>query len=305
MHNHTTLHDTLRGFVPKPMRRIAWHLLAPNRFVASIPRSLRERKLAQAKRNGTTFVARIPLTHCLMSLEPSHFITQSWFVEGTFEPNVVAVMRRLVRPGMTCIDLGANAGYFTLFLAKLVGQGGTVHAFEPTRATYSLLRYNLTLNRVVNVVAEELAVGDHCGEILFHEGPPGYDVYNTTGELVFTRGATAAQFVTRNVVITTLDKYCQVRSIRKIDFLKLDIEGGEFAALRGAEQVIANSPHLSMVIEVAPELAAASGYRVGDMLAWLVVRGFKLYLIQGSGRLGAITDVERVGGMVAAVRQDD
>lgn len=305
MQSQSSLVNSIKGLVPKPLRKTVIFLLMryhdTAKIVSGIPKSLRKRKLVRAKRIGYPLLAKVPATHCLMLLEPSHFITNSWFVNGDFEPGVIRIMRRLVKPGMTCIDLGANAGYFTLFLSKVVGNRGTIYAFEPTKNTYTRLRNNLGLNRADNVVAEELAISSYCGEILFHEGPSGYDVYNTSGKLVPQLDTVAAQFTNRNIAAVTLDKYCSTHGIRNVNFIKIDIEGGELAALKGAEQIITNSPRLSMVIEVSPELAVSSGYKTADLLGWLTDRGFDLFLIQNSGRLIAVTDPS-VTGMVVAMR---
>lgn len=301
-----SLHDRLRDLIPSPVRRITRPVLVPclsaAGLVFSVPRSLRGRKLAQAERSGNPFVARIPTTRCRMRLDPTRSITKTWFVDGDFEPGMISVMRHLVKPGMTCFDLGANAGYYTLFLAKAVGNTGTVYAFEPTRETHESLVNNLELNRAGNVLAENRAIGDYCGEIAFHEGPRGYDVYNTVGTLLPSLGPVATRFTTRKVAITTLDQYCLDRHIQKVDFIKLDIEGGEMAALRGAERVIANNPSLSMVLEVSPDLAQACGHSAEEILNWLAERSFRLYLLSPTGKLGVITDISSISGNVVAIR---
>ena len=67
--------------------------------------------------------------------------------DGCCEPEVARVMGRVVREGDSVIDVGANVGYFTLLLARLVGERGSVIAFEPAQGSFSKLRENIKLWR--------------------------------------------------------------------------------------------------------------------------------------------------------------
>src|SRR5215213_3943797 len=81
-----------------------------------------------------------------------------WF--GGYERYTTELFRSWLAPGLTVLDLGANAGYFTLLAAAGVGPGGTVIAFEPVAENYDLLVRNVALNRLSQVRAEPLAVSD-------------------------------------------------------------------------------------------------------------------------------------------------
>ena len=75
------------------------------------------------------------------------------------------------RVGMTALDIGAQSGFYTLLLSKLVGSKGKVIAFEPLPANYRLLDENVGLNGVENVIVEHQAVADHTGEMIFSSPP--------------------------------------------------------------------------------------------------------------------------------------
>src|ERR1700692_1299441 len=67
---------------------------------------------------------------------------------GVYEPELARALEQVVKPGMTCFDCGANAGYFTLLLSKLTGPTGKVYAFEPVAANANYIRCHLELNAI-------------------------------------------------------------------------------------------------------------------------------------------------------------
>ena len=85
-----------------------------------------------------------------------------------FEPEVLAALRQWVRPGMTVVDIGANIGYFTVHLSRLVGAHGVVHAFEPEPVNFSILTENVNMNGLTNVRLHRAAVGKERGDASLH-----------------------------------------------------------------------------------------------------------------------------------------
>ncbi len=89
---------------------------------------------------------------------------------GLYELRKQRALRRLVAPGMTVCDIGANAGFYTLGLARLVGEHGRVLAFEPLPRNLEKIRRHLSLNRVTNVTLSDCALSDFTGTLRFSEG---------------------------------------------------------------------------------------------------------------------------------------
>lgn len=77
-----------------------------------------------------------------------------------FEPEVLHALRQYIQPGSVVLDIGANVGYFTAHISKLVGSAGRVHAFEPEPRNFSLLSSNVAANHLQNVVLHPMALGD-------------------------------------------------------------------------------------------------------------------------------------------------
>lgn len=179
---------------------------------------------------------------------------------GTYERDVQRLFGERIRPGSVVWDVGANAGFFTLLAAKLAGPSGSVYAFEPLPRNLDHLRRHLALNDVRNVHVVPLAVSDRAGTARFAIGEsPAMGGLATHGDF--------------EVQTTTLDEMSA--TIPAPAFIKMDIEGGEHAALRGAASllrdaapVILLSTHGYEQHELCTTLLRAAGYQlemlVGD-----------------------------------------
>jgi FkbM family methyltransferase len=165
---------------------------------------------------------------------------------GDFSRGESEVFQKLISPGMTVIEVGANIGAHTLELARLAGPGGTVHAFEPQRVVFQTLCANLALNSCANVHAYHMAVGAEPGEILVPFLPP--DRPANFGGLSLL-GATAGE----RVQLVTLDGL----DLAACDLVKLDMEGMEIEALRGGARTIERFRPFLYVENDRPERAQA------------------------------------------------
>jgi len=143
---------------------------------------------------------------------------------GMYEYEKQKLISRMVQPNTTFYDIGANVGFYTLLGSVLVGTG-KVFAFEPVPRNLSFLRRHLALNHVQNVEVLEFAVSNENGTALFE-----VEETNAMGHLA-ERGNIKVQ-------TATLDSLLQQRRIQPPDYIKMDIEGAELPALRGAEQCI-------------------------------------------------------------------
>jgi FkbM family methyltransferase len=189
------------------------------------------------------------------------------FAYGSWEPEVVETIQRVVGPGMTALDIGAQSGFYSLLLSRLVGPRGKVVAFEPLPANYRLLDENLAINGIQNVVARHEAVADFPGEMQFSF--PHHEASLVAGPLL--PGESTGTFP---VPCTTLDQYA-VESSDKIQFIKMDVEGAETAVLLGARNLL-GALHPCMMIELhfsenqsGPHPALAIVEEMGYGIEWL------------------------------------
>jgi FkbM family methyltransferase len=199
---------------------------------------------------------------------------------GAFERDERAFVSNFVLPGMAVVDVGANAGLYTVIAAKRVGPSGCVIAFEPSPRELRQLRTHLSLNRCVNVSIEEVALGDAAGrgDMLIVEG-------RETGCNSFhIRDADAAETRPLSVEICTLDDYYRRGRLPRVDFIKMDIEGAELSALRGATRVFRDLQPV-LLCEIVEERTAPWHYRGLEIIELVRSWGYEWFGFAGGGRL--------------------
>ncbi|WP_428386638.1 FkbM family methyltransferase [Mucisphaera sp.] len=143
-----------------------------------------------------------------------------------------AFYKAFLKPCMTAFDVGANRGEVTRRFAKLVGTGGYVHAFEPCAATYQRLRQRFD---GPPVQLHHMAIGETVGQAKLNVYDEEHDTWNTLANRPLEDyGINVRPQSIEEVPVTTLDRFCEEHDIQRIDLLKIDIEGAELQALRGA-----------------------------------------------------------------------
>lgn len=156
------------------------------------------------------------------------FIGRSLDQYGEFSAGEAAMFAQILRPGMVAMDIGANIGVHTVFMAQAVGSGGAVFAFEPQRVVFQMLSANIALNGLVNVMTWQAAVGAEAGDIFVP--PIRYDQEGNFGGVALgghDRG--------EKVPVMVLD----AMPFRACHFIKIDVEGMEAQVLEGGRQMIA------------------------------------------------------------------
>ena len=192
-------------------------------------------------RDGIIFVA-----------QPS--VPLGWHVAffGTYEPEVREIFRALLPVGGVAVDVGANVGWHTLLMARLVGEGGHVLAVEPNPSVRACLQENLNLNRFrhVEVVPDALADADGTAEFIAPEADnPGAG----DGHVVCATEIGERQVI--GVETRRLDTILSAMLVERLDLIKIDVEGFEWPVLMGGEQTIARfRPHV--VFEYVEEYSA-------------------------------------------------
>jgi FkbM family methyltransferase len=174
-------------------------------------------------------------------------------------------LRSYLKVGDTCLDVGANIGNTVLAAAQAVGQAGRVIAFEPHPSIYTCLAQNLRLNEADQVVAHNVALGDHAGEVFFTDLED--DDTNRVGS-----GRNGIR-----VELRTLDQF--TIDCPAIALLKIDVEGYERLVLSGASRTLEKTDGL--YFEVSEEQFQRYGYRTRDLHEMLIGFGFAVY--QGAG----------------------
>jgi FkbM family methyltransferase len=164
---------------------------------------------------------------------------------GHYEHEKQALVRRLVAPGMRVLDIGANAGFYTLALSRRVGAAGHVWAFEPYAPNAANLLRHLSLNRIGNVTLIQAAVADQAGLADFRIG-----ANNAMGTLVDNAG-------NYRVPVLALDALIDGGTIPLPDVVKMDVEGAESRVLEGAARLLERgTASLLIALHGAQQVAA-------------------------------------------------
>ena len=154
-----------------------------------------------------------------------------------------------VKPGMTCLDIGANIGSVSLHMSKLVGESGRVHAFEPVPPIFERLIGNVKKNQLSDVIqAQQIALSNYDGtaEIRYADA---LTENQGMGSVVRTEEKGLTMSV--NVPTKTLDSFVAEHAVDNIDIIKMDCQGAEVFILEGGRKTFLDfSP--DMFVEVSP-----------------------------------------------------
>ena len=177
-----------------------------------------------------------------------------------------------IQPGDTVVDCGANKGSYVWTLSRAAGKNGQVIAFEPQRKLAAYLREMARSCGLQNVSIEEKGISDHAGTMPLMIPGGGTSPGASLEQSILQREDCAAYAVE----VVSLDGVFAARA-RRISAIKIDVEGHEFAVLRGAQNILEQDAPL-LVFEC--EQRHLSGTTVAEILAWLQARGYDGWFIQ-------------------------
>ena len=190
---------------------------------------------------------------------------------GMYEPELETAIAELLAPGMVAFDVGAHIGYMSLLMARQVTESGKVYVFEPLPSNVELLAKTMQINHFGQVIVVSAAVSSCSGEatLLLGKNP-------STNRLIKPE---ALQIDRPAIQVKTisLDDFAAEAQIQRVDLIKIDIEGHELEALRGAQRLLEQSKP-----SIVCEFHSVDLYREGT--AWLgrlgyVLRDIELYRV--------------------------
>jgi FkbM family methyltransferase len=217
-------------------------------------------------------VRRIDLDGVLFDVDLDLDPRMRSMVRGTYQPEITALLRRLLRTGDVFIDVGANIGYLSAVGLSRVGPTGEVHAFEPVPRYLERLRRMADLNPSYQLRVNGSALGERPGtapiavtrlaNIGWNTMVPGFMPADHLGETI-------------EVAVTTLDEYVAGRPVERLRLVKIDTEGFEFPVLRGFADTLREHPAPPfLIVEIAPGAYARLGTSLADLVDFTLDLGY-------------------------------
>lgn len=216
---------------------------------------------------------------CRLIVPSNSVIAEPLYSGIGFEDLELRFLSAVAKPGMTVLDVGANIGLYSIVLGRLVGPAARVWAFEPYPPIASYCQRNLQLNALTHVTLAEEALSDKEGSVDFCVFDDGLDVYNSIGASHRpAEGISSAKHIV--VPCTTLDEYVTRMGIKRVDIIKLDVEGAEEKVLSGGKSTLAENQDLLMMVEIYEPSAKQCGCSTHRMIDMLEGHGFTMHQIQ-------------------------
>ncbi|MET4119790.1 FkbM family methyltransferase [Bradyrhizobium sp. JR1.5] len=229
-------------------------------------------------------------------LDLSQGIDFAIYLGGIFERSTAVALSKLAEPSSLVLDIGANIGAHTLRLAKLVGPNGRVIAFEPTEFAFRKLRRNLDLNPTLASRVEAL----HCF-LTANDATPVPNAIYSSWPLAAEAGLHAKhlgrEMQTESAQARSLDNVLAQGADRKVQLVKLDVDGFECDVLQGATSLLRDTRPI-FVMELAPYVLEERGASLDQLLSYFIPNGYSFYDERTQKRLPS--SAKELQGMVSS-----
>jgi FkbM family methyltransferase len=227
-------------------------------------------------------------------LDPS--CMAQWWVFWGLQDATREKLYSLVKPGDVVLDVGTNIGETLLHFARLVGRNGRVYGFEPDEKNFANVQRNISLNDFRNVEVFKLGVSDtRASQRLYR-----VDAHNLGMNRILNDDE-AVSFEDFTVIQTdTIDNVVSKKGLAKVDLIKIDIEGFEMHALRGAKNVLQEF-RPALFIETGYSRLLKLGTSPAEMMDYLARFGYKIFLATTDEEITAQYDFSLLGDNTADV----
>ncbi len=193
------------------------------------------------------------------ALDPADYVCRDVFWCGAKDAAQLEPVLRIMRSGGVMLDIGASFGYYSVKVAAALAGRCTIHAFEPHPDAFARLSGNLTRNGIRGVHAHAMGLSDGAGTASV------VSVADNSGAAYLQAG--------RDIPVTTVDDFCRVHHVDRLDLIKIDVEGWETRVLRGAARTL-ETLRPCLLVEVNTDALLRSGSSVTELLDELRLRRY-------------------------------
>ncbi|MEP7165504.1 MAG: FkbM family methyltransferase [Ferruginibacter sp.] len=192
--------------------------------------------------------------------------------EHKYEPEMTEKILSLLKTGDTFIDLGANEGYFSILASTKVGNEGKVHSIEPQNRLWEVILRNINKNGCYNINMIPFAISDKKNELSISLSPS-----INTGSSSIVKESRKKLWKNQKIFSTTLDDLFYKKEITQVCLIKIDIEGYEYFALKGAAKLLEMHIIRNILIEFHPAQLSKLGQTVTEIESFLKSYGYIEY----------------------------
>jgi FkbM family methyltransferase len=244
-----------------------------------------------------------------MKLNLYESVQRSIFYFGDCESDVSNAIKRILNKGDIFIDIGSNVGYYSLLASSLVGKTGKVYSIEACKETHTLLKNNITLNKLKNIKIENLAVSDSRKKMKMYHSRKYFDVRNpnmygnnqgANSLFYFNTYIDKSRFKNEilgkkinvpekdrlesyEIVQTdTFDNIVKRNNITNIKLIKVDIEGSEYMFLKGASKTLELQKPF-VIMELHEPLLRNAGTSQKEIIRFMKTLGYAFERLTSTG----------------------
>ena len=211
-----------------------------------------------------------------ISTSADNYIEWTILSTGTYEAEISKLIRISLNNGDVALDIGANIGLQTLRMAKCVGNDGLVYSFEPLTYLQEKFTKNIKLNKADNVTLFPFALSNIEDEMDFTINR------NNWNQGTFSIGTNGEGAEKQRVVIKIADEINEIKTLKRLDLIKIDVEGFEYPVLQGLRQTLTtHKPRI--IFEYDKEYWQSNGHSIADCFSFLSNLGYTIYQITQVG----------------------
>ena len=187
------------------------------------------------KRSNITFkkIKLILGKYEFQTIENDEGISTELQIYESHEPLTTHLIINELKQNMVCIDLGSNIGYYAVIESNIVGKSGKIFAIEPSPVNSPVLKLNLENQKKNNFSAHNIAIGDKNEEMEFI-----ISTKSNWSKIRMNNEKVNSEDKIIKIPVKTLDYFVNENDIKKIDILRMDVEGFEYNILLGANEVL-------------------------------------------------------------------
>lgn len=201
---------------------------------------------------------------------------------GGWEPYTIQFLKSYLKQGHHVLEVGANIGAHSLLIAKLIGEKGQLIAIEPTKFALNKLTHNISLNKdLSNITVVDKIVSDTVYK--------GNDIFNSDWNMNSSQSPQNIEFVS-----TTLDLIVQKAALQRVDLIKIDVDGYDYKALRGAKNIIEKYKP-TIFVELCEYAVNEQGDSVVDIFTYLESFGYECFSEIDGQKINAEEVMSKIG----------